>query len=313
MTVDPSEKVLQSGFIPIGFWKNFAGLIKGKQTFLLLFTALFAYLISAHPDNYDFVNIILLMSGLFFAVSGSTLLNMYIDRDIDAQMERTKDRAIPSGRTSPRSVLRHGLVFAALGVSIAGLVNRLTMALILGGLFFDVVVYTLWLKRRTKWSIIFGGISGGLPAMAGRAAVVDQLDLQGILFLLLILIWIPLHILSLSTLPKNLLGYEKAGVPMWPVESGVKETRIVITIAAFLDGFVIVATGIVLNIHVIAQIPLFGMGVVMIYLAVVNFKNPTHEGTFKLFKFASMFLGIVFLWLYLALLMTPRLFELVPY
>ena len=149
--------------------------------------------------------------------------------------------------------------------------------------------------------------------MAGRTAVINEIDLEGGLFLLLILIWIPLHILSLATLPKNLLGYEEAGVPMWPVESGVKETRIVITMAAFLDGFVIVATGIVLNIHLIAQIPLFGMGLVMIYLAVVNFRNPTHDGTFKLFKFASMFLGIVFLWLYLALVMTPRLFDLVPY
>jgi protoheme IX farnesyltransferase len=314
MSDTSDENVMQSGFIPIGFWKNFAGLVKGKQTFLLLFTALFAYLITAHQyDQYDFVDVMLLMTGLFFAVSGSTLLNMYIDRDIDAQMERTKDRAIPSGRISPRSVLWHGLVFAALGVSIAGLVNRITMALILGGLFFDVVVYTLWLKRRTKWSIIFGGISGGLPAMAGRTAVTNQIDIEGGLFLLLILIWIPLHILSLATLPKNLLGYEEAGVPMWPVESGVAETRTVITIAAFLDGLVIVTTGIVLKIHIIAQIPLFGMGLVMIYLAVKNFMKPTHDGTFKLFKFASMFLGIVFLWLYIAIVMTPRLFELVPY
>lgn len=310
---DTSQEIVQSGFIPFAFWKYFAELIKGKQTFLLVFTALFAYLISAHPDQYDFVNLLLLIIGLFFAVSGSTLLNMYIDRDIDAKMERTKDRALPSGRISPKSVLWHGLVFAALGVSITGLINRLTMALILGGLFFDVIVYTLWLKRRTKWSIIFGGISGGLPAMAGRTAVVNQLDVEGSLFLLLILIWIPLHILSLATLPKNLLGYEEAGVPMWPVESGVQETRIVITIAAFLDGIVIVLTGIVLQIHIIAQIPLIGMGGVMIYLAVVNFNNPTHDGTFRLFKFASMFLAIVYTWLYIAILMTPRLFELVPY
>ena len=307
------ENELHSGFIPLGFWKNFAELIKGKQTFLLLFTAFFAYLISAHPDQYDFVNLLLLMIGLFLAVSGSTLLNMYIDRDIDAKMERTKDRALPSGRISPRSVLWHGLVFAALGVSITGLINRITMALILGGLFFDVIVYTLWLKRRTKWSIMFGGISGGLPAMAGRTAVVNQLDLEGSLFLLLILIWIPLHILSLATLPKNLLGYEEAGVPMWPVESGVKETRTVITIAAFLDGIVIVLTGVVLHIHVIAQIPLLGMGGVMIYLAVVNFKTPTHDGTFRLFKFASMFLAIVYMWLYVGVLISPRLFELLPY
>ncbi|MCY3414506.1 MAG: protoheme IX farnesyltransferase [Candidatus Heimdallarchaeota archaeon] len=295
-------------FLPWSFWESFGELVKGKQTFLLIFTALFSYLITGYPNSQlKFGIATLLIMSLFFAVSGSTLLNMYIDRDIDAKMERTKDRALPSGRVNPKSVLFHGYLFSITGVFMAYFINPLTSIMIFLGLFFDVVIYSLWLKRRTKWSIIFGGISGGLPALAGRIAITNQIDLIGILFLLFILIWIPLHILSLATLPVNLAGYRDAGVPMWPVASGVDQTRTIITIAAFFDGIIIVLTGIMLNIHFLTQLPLMVMGAVIITLSVKNFRKPSHRGTFILFKFASMFMAMTFLWLFIAVIITPEI------
>ncbi|MCY3410270.1 MAG: protoheme IX farnesyltransferase [Candidatus Heimdallarchaeota archaeon] len=295
-------------FLPWAFWESFGELVKGKQTFLLIFTSLFAYLISGYPMGLlSFGVATLLVVSLFFSVSGSTLLNMYIDRDIDAKMERTKDRALPSGRVNPKSVLLHGYIFSFGGIVLALFINPLTSIIIMSGLVIDVVIYSLWLKRKTKWSIIFGGISGGMPALAGRTAIINQIDLIGVLFLVFILIWIPLHILTLATLPINLDGYRNAGVPMWPVASGVDETRTVITIAAFIDGLVIVLTGYLLEIHVIAQLPLIVMGLVIIFLSAKNFKNPSHRGTFVLFKFASMFMAMTFLWLFIAVVITPEL------
>ncbi len=310
MTDDNVQQRIDLGGVFIPF-ELYGELIKGKQTFLLMFTALFTYLISGYPNKYDLGNAFTLIFGLFFAIAGSTLLNMYIDRDIDQIMERTKDRALPSGRISPKSVLWHGIVFSVFGVIVTMFVNRLTGLVVFGGLFFDVVVYSILLKRKTKWSIIFGGISGGMPALAGRTAVINQVDIVGILFLLFILLWIPMHILTLATLPKNLKGYSEAGVPMWPVEAGVDETRTVITISAFIDGLIIFATGYFININIIAQIPTIIMALVMIYLAIKNFREPNHENTFVLFKFASIFMMLVYMWLFVALLITPKLDNLI--
>ncbi len=283
-------------FIPFSMYGE---LIKGKQTSLLIYTTVFAYLISAHP--YPVLkDLILLTISMFFAVSGSTLLNMYIDRDIDAIMPRTQNRPLPSGKISASTVRNHGFIFSVSGVfGAAYFLNMLTAVIIALGLFFDVVVYSLWLKRRTKWSIVFGGIAGGLPAMAGRTAVIGKIDLVAVLFLLFILLWIPLHILTLATLPENLEGYRNAGVPMWPVVAGIRETRYVVTIASFLDGFLLIATGYALRLHMLAQLPLILFGIVLIRLSVQNFQNPNHITTFKLFKFASMFMAIAYLWMYM--------------
>lgn len=287
----------------------YSELIKGKQTFLLVFTAVFAYLISGYPDDLDFGIFFVLLMSLFFAVSGSTLLNMYFDRDIDAKMERTKDRALPSGKISPNTVLYHGLLFSLSGVLLAYFVNTLTMIIIFGGLFFDIVIYTIWLKRRTKWSIIFGGVSGGAPALAGRTAITGSIDAVGIMFLLIILLWIPLHILTLATLSKNLEGYANANVPMWPVVAGVKETQIVISIAAILEGIVIIATGRFLKLHWMSAIPAIIMASVMIYIAMKNLMNPTEKGTFKLFKFASIFMALTFMYLFIITIISPQLYN----
>ena len=93
-------------------------LIKSRQTFLLLYTAVFAYLMTAWPNMFNWINFLILTLSLFLAISGSTLLNMYIDRDIDSIMERTKDRPLPSGRISVKTVLINGIVLSVVGVII---------------------------------------------------------------------------------------------------------------------------------------------------------------------------------------------------
>lgn len=286
----------------------YSNLIKSKQTFLLVYTAVLAYLISAWPVGILPIDFLWTIGSIFFAVSGSTLLNMYIDRDIDALMERTKDRPLPSGKIPPSTVLKHGILFTTAGILAVGLINILTMIIVFLGFFFDVVVYSLWLKRRTRFSIIFGGIAGGLPAIAARTAVIGTIDLTAMLMGLFVLCWIPLHILTLALIPKNLEGYKNANVPMWPVVSSKSQTIRVITFSAILSSLLIVMTGVSLSINFFVMLPLLAFCLYILYQAAANIKHPSNSRTFKIFKVSSMFMAFAFLWLFVGVVFSNLFF-----
>ncbi len=283
-------------------FSEYGGLIKGKQSFLLVYTTFFAYLISAWP-TIEFVTLIILIIGLFLAVSGTTMINMYLDKDIDAIMERTQHRPIPAGKVNATAVLLHGLIFTIVGILICGMfVNTLTMIVVFLGFFFDVFIYTLWLKRRTRFSIIFGGIAGGLPAVAGRTAAINAVDPIALLFLLFVLSWIPLHILTLALLPKTKKGYLKAQVPMWPVVASEEQTIFVITLSALINAISILLTAILLNVNLIVLVIVILSTLTAIFLSISNFIHPSQKTTFRLFKFASIYMALSFFLLFVGIL-----------
>jgi protoheme IX farnesyltransferase len=284
----------------------FDELIKRKQTFLLVYTTIFAFLIASWTMSEIVLSKLVWVSiGLFFAVSGSTLLNMVIDSDIDALMERTKSRPIPSGRIASSTVLKYGLLFTIIGLTIVGFfLNFITLIVVLAGVILDVVVYSIYLKRRTKYSIIFGGIAGGLPAIAGRTSVIGTIDLISIFLALFILCWIPLHILTLALSPINLEGYTKASIPMWPVISGASSTMRVISISAIFSALAIVATGYFLGIYILLFLPLLIFSFYLILLSILNLNWPTTQRTYKLFKLASLYMFLSFFWLFLGVVVS---------
>ena len=275
-------------------------LIKSKQTLLLLATCLFGYLMSAVPiGSFDWLEIFLLSFSTFIAISGTTILNMYIDRDIDAKMERTKDRPLPSGQMNPNFALINGIVFTIVGLGLTIMLwNWLTSLIIFLGFFFDFVIYSIWLKRKTKISIIFGGIAGGLPAVAGRVQAIGTIDVIAVLLMFFILTWIPVHILTLALFPHNLEGYRNAGVPMWPVVSSEKETMRVISGSALLNAIIMGVTAILMNIHWIVGIIIGALCVILIVLVIMDLVKPTQKLTFTIFKFASAFMLLGFVLLY---------------
>ncbi len=281
-------------------------LIKSKQTFLLVYTTIFAFLIASWTTTGIVLSKLFWVSlGLFFAVSGSTLLNMVIDSDVDALMDRTKSRPIPSGRIASSTVLKHGLLFTVVGLTIVGFfLNFITLMVVLAGIILDVLVYSIYLKRRTKYSIIFGGMAGGLPAIAGRTSVIGTIDLISIGLALFILCWIPLHILTLALSPTNLEGYTKARIPMWPVISGTSSTMRVISLSAILSALAIAATGYLLGIYILLLIPLLIFSFYLIILSILNLKLPTTHRTYKLFKLASLFMFVSFFWLFLGVVVS---------
>lgn len=278
-------------------WRFLAELTKAKQTALLLYTALFAWLIASLTFGFNLLALAYMGVGIFLAVAGSTMLNMWWDRDIDFAMPRTRKRVLPSGKVHPTTVFVHGMAFTVLGIAVAYLANPLTALMVGLGVFFDVVVYSMWLKRRTHYSILFGGISGGLPAVAGYVAASGQLDWVAILLGGFVVAWVPLHILTLAMLPKNLDGYCQAGVPMWPVVRSQEQTCRVVAISAIVSAMFVVGAGWLLGLAWWALIPLLAVAAHMSRISIQNLRAPDNKLTFTIFKHASMFMAFAFLWL----------------
>lgn len=262
-------------------------LIKSLQTGLLLLTGLAGYM-SARCPYTGWKSLLALAGSLFLAISGSTVLNMWYDRDIDARMGRTKKRPIPSGQVSAGEALRLGLVLSTLGVGWAVALDPLYGLVVFAGLFFDVVVYTIWLKRRTPWSIVWGGISGGMPVLAGRALGAGQIEWIGVALSLAVLFWIPTHILTFNL--RYLSDYRCAGVPTVPAVYGEPATRAIIAFSSLFAAAMmgVAAYGIGLTIGCLRLMVVLSVGLLL--LAGSSVLRPSERVNFGLFKYASLYM-----------------------
>ena len=262
-------------------------LIKGLQTGLLLATGLAGYM-SARCPIFNFGTILQLGGSLFLAISGSTVLNMWWDRDIDALMHRTNKRPTSAGTVTPLETLRLGLVLAVLGVGWAVALNALYGIIVFAGLFFDVVVYSVWLKRRTCWGIVWGGISGAMPILAGRVLGLGGFDWVGISLALGVLFWIPTHTLTFSM--KFSDDYQAAGVPTFPSTYGLAYTRATIAVSSMLAALAMVAAayGIGMAWGFLRLLAVLSAG--LLILAFTTTFRPSERVNFSLFKYASIYM-----------------------
>ena len=271
---------------------DYHSLIKSRQTLLLYATGICAYILSLDGRVNGWM-VLWFSLALLFSVSGCTALNMVIDRDIDAKMGRTQGRPLVKETLSLRGVILFGVALSVLGLGLAFWLSWRAGLVIATGFIFDLGVYSLWLKRRTALSIIFGGISGGLPALAGRTLALGQIDLVGILFALSILLWIPSHIVTLTI--KYREDYRAAGVPIWPNVYGELPARRFVAIANLLNAGVLVTCGLLLEISLPALALLAASALAMVTLAVLSLAQPTERLTWVLFKAASIYMLLSFL------------------
>lgn len=262
-------------------------MIKDLQTGLLVITAAAGY-ISACCLNPASANLLHLTGSMFLAVSGSTVLNMFFDRDIDARMPRTIWRPLPSGKIQPYEAALLGMLLSAAGLFWAAILDWRYAAVTALGLFLDVAVYTLWLKRRTPWSILIGGLSGGMPALAGRVLALGRVDLIGILFVAGILCWIPTHILTFSI--KHRQDYALAGIPTFPASYGTSFTRKIIALSTVLAVACLAGLGWHLMLPVILRQGLLLLGGALIALVAFSVVRPGRRLNFILYKGASIFM-----------------------
>ncbi|MGB4593486.1 MAG: protoheme IX farnesyltransferase [Coriobacteriia bacterium] len=269
----------------------YMALTKPKQTALLLATGIGAYILTASPQ-VEWLRFALGIIALALAVSGCTALNMVLDRDIDAKMGRTARRPLPSGDMSAASALVFALALSIVGLAIAWSLSAAFGAVVSAGFFFDLVIYTMWLKRRTPLSIVFGGISGGMPALAGRVLALGRVDAVGALLAAGVVLWIPAHILTLST--RYQTEYAAAGVPVWPGVFGPDATRRVVAVGTMLSTVVLTAAGVIEHIGSGALAALVGIGVVLDVVAIAALVRPSESWNWMLFKTASIYMLAAF-------------------
>lgn len=195
-------------------------LTKPRIISLLLVTTVAPMFVAGSPT---FLLVLVVIVGGYLMAGGANAVNMYMDRDIDDRMARTRLRPIPSGRMSSISVLAFGVALATAATFLfAHFVNVISAALALAGFYFYVFIYTRWLKRSTPQNIVIGGAAGAFPPLVGWAAMTGRIDLAAVYLFLIVFYWTPPHFWALALLKQR--DYSRAGVPMAPIVWGERET-----------------------------------------------------------------------------------------
>ena len=221
--------------------RDYLSLLKLRVVLLLDATAVGVMLPAAHGHPSVTAMLAVLIGGTF-AAGGAHAVNCWFDRDIDATMNRTRRRPLPSGRIPAWHALAIGVVLIALSVAVlwAG-ANLLAAALALAGALVYVFVYTVWLKRSTPQNIVIGGAAGAVPPLVGWAAATGRLDITALALFGVVFFWTPPHFWALAQMLKN--DYARARVPMLPVVAGERSAKrqtivyAVLTVAVSLVPF----------------------------------------------------------------------------
>src|SRR4051794_2674531 len=204
-----------------GFVRDLVALTKPRIISLLLVTTIAPMFVAGRPA---WSLVLAVFIGGYLMAGGANAVNMYMDRDIDDRMARTRLRPIPSGRMHPREVLAFGVLLSTTATYLfAAAANVLTAALALAGFYFYVFIYTRWLKRSTPHNIVIGGAAGAFPPLVGWAAMTNRIDLAAIYLFLIVFYWTPPHFWALALLKQR--DYTNAGVPMAPLVWGEQETK----------------------------------------------------------------------------------------
>ena len=249
-------------------------LTKPRIISLLLVTTVAPMFVAGDPG---WLLILVVTIGGYLMAGGANAVNMYLDRDIDTRMSRTRLRPIPSGRMEARAVLAFGVALATAAT-----------------FYFYVFVYTRWLKRTTPQNIVIGGAAGAFPPLVGWAAMTGELDLTAVYMFLIVFYWTPPHFWALALLKQR--DYGRAGIPMAPLVWGERETmRQMIWYNVILVALTLlpVSFGAFGTIYLVSALVLGGIllaGVVRVSLA-EDWTKPA----WQVYKFSLLYLALLFL------------------
>ena len=212
--------------------------MKPRVMSLVLFTCMVGLLIA--PINVDFTTACISLLAVAIGSGAAGTLNMWYESDLDALMSRTCLRPIPTGKVKKNQALYFGIILSVLSVSIiyfsANLISAILLASTIAFYFF---VYTIWLKRKTPQNIVIGGAAGALPPVIGWTIATGNISLEPLILFLIIFLWTPSHFWALSLYKSG--DYKKAKIPMLPIISGVKTTKINILVYALIMSPAVVA------------------------------------------------------------------------
>jgi protoheme IX farnesyltransferase len=271
--------------------RDYLSLLKLRVVVLLDATAVGVMVPAAH-GHPRVIAVASVFIGLTCAAGGANAINCWFDRDIDAEMTRTRRRPLPAGRIPPwhAVVVGIGLNAVAFAVLWAG-ANLLAAVLALTGALIYVFVYTIWLKRSTPQNIVIGGAAGAVPPLVGWAAATGRLDLTALAFFGVVFFWTPPHFWALAQMIKT--DYARANVPMLPVVAGEKSARrqsiayAVLTLAVSVVPFFTGSAGAVY----LAGATVLGLGLVAI--TVLNLEG--RRWTRRLWTYSMVYLALLFI------------------
>ncbi len=270
---------------------DYFALLKPRVMSLVVFTG-FAGLVVAPGSLHPLLAVVAVLC-IAVGAGAAGAINMWYDRDIDALMQRTRNRPIPAGRVAPEEALAFGVTLSLFSIMLMGaVVNWLAAALLAVAIGFYVFVYTIWLKRRTPQNIVIGGAAGAFPPMIGWAAVTGAVSLESIVLFLIIVMWTPPHFWSLALYRAG--DYTKAGVPMLPVVAGKAETRRQILIYTSLLvplSFAPLALGMA-GIVYGAAAAVMGTGFLLLAVRVLHERGERNAR--RMFRFSILYLFVLF-------------------
>jgi heme o synthase len=275
--------------------KNYYELTKPKIWYLLVFTSFGSALTASFLNHISVQPLtwVLLIGGIAAGSAGADTLTSYNDRDIDAIMDRTRERPIPSGRISPKNAFIFGLILVTISLTFAWFISFWAFLLMSAGLFDNIVVYSKWLKRKSQTNIILGGFSGGAPALIGYLAVTTQHLEVGLVMAGIVFFWIPTHIWSLALHVKK--DYKKAGVPMLPAVSSEKRSVRVIAGTTLMMVVFSILPFFFRQFGLIYFITASAFGTAMVVLSVWLLAKPSENASWTVFKFSSPYLTALFI------------------
>jgi len=271
---------------------GYVALMKLRVVELLLITTV-PTMVLADGGWPKFSLILITLLGGTLAAGGANAINMYIDRDIDGLMERTKNRPLVTGLIAPRNALVFAILLevVAFGVLWAG-ANLLAAVLCMSATLFYVFVYSLWLKRTSKQNIVIGGAAGAVPVLVGWAAVTNSLAWEPWILFLIIFLWTPPHFWALAIRHSD--DYKAAGVPMLPA---VESEKKVIAAMTQYCGATVVSSLVLIPVAGLGW--LYGatavlLGALFLGGTIALGRRPTPGGSMKLFSFSISYLSLVF-------------------
>jgi protoheme IX farnesyltransferase len=271
--------------------RTYLALMKLRIVALLCFTTLTAMFVASN-GRPDFVTVIFTMIGGIFASGGSSAINQYLDRDMDALMKRTAKRPIPSGRLAPINALMFGIGLITWSVAIlATFVNPLTAFLAFCGSIYYVVIYTIMLKRNTVVNILIGGGAGAIPMLVGWSAVTNSVGFEAWILFAIVFYWTPPHSWALALLVNK--DYTAAKVPMMPAARGEEATTVQIVLYSaqlFLISLLPALFGVLGWIYTIIAV-LYGIH--QIRLSILLMKHGGQDLARRTFKYSTLYLAVI--------------------
>jgi protoheme IX farnesyltransferase len=273
-------------------WK-YIEVTKPSTVALLVFTCIGAMVAAGGVGGLSLRGWALALIAITAGCAAADTLTCYIDRDIDALMDRTKGRPLPGKRISPpEKALIWGLFLAALALGLSFLFNPLAAFWMFLGLFDNVVIYSLLAKRRSCTNILLGSISGGMPALFGWAVVQGNVTWTPVLISLLVLTWTPNHIWNLAIRYRE--DYARANVPMLPVIVSLRRAITLIVMSVVLMVIESLLLGTVGGFGPIYfSVAILG-GVASLVGHAYLYRKPTERNAWLMFKLSSLYLALLF-------------------